>query len=375
MKKRISLLLLTIISLVSCKESHRDLKDGLYAEIETNKGTILVQLEFEKTPVTVANFITLAEGKNTFVNEEYKGKKFYDGLKFHRVIADFMIQGGDPLGDGTGDTGYKFKDEITDLKFDKEGLLAMANSGPGTNSSQFFITHNATPWLDGLHTIFGHVVNDGMKTVNTIAQDDSILSITIIRNGEAAKKFDAVKIFNDFFANEAENLKNQAAKDLENQKIYAEKYKAIIASKVSDFKKIKSESIKTKSGLEYKITQKGNGKKAAKGAPIYIHYAGFLEDGTLFDSSIESVATAFGKFDQRRADANQYIPIPFQAGQKEGMIPGFIEGLEYLSFGDKAVLFIPSRLAYGEAGAGGVIPPNANIIFEVQLLEKMPQNQ
>lgn len=372
MKKTISVLLLAMVSLLSCKESHRELKDGLYAEIETNKGTILVQLEFEKTPVTVANFITLAEGKNSFVNEEYKGKKFYDGLKFHRVIPDFMIQGGDPLGDGTGDTGYKFKDEITDLKFDKEGLLAMANSGPGTNSSQFFITHTATPWLNGLHTIFGHVMNGGMTTVNSIAQDDTIISITIIRNGEAAKKFDAVNVFNDFLDHEAENLKIQAAQDLENKKKYAEKYQAIITEKVNSFKKIKAEGTKTKSGLVYKIIQKGTGKKAPKGAPIYIHYAGFLEDGTLFDSSIESVANAFGKFDQRRADANQYTPIPFHAGQKEGMIPGFIEGLEYMSFGDKAVLFIPSHLAYGEAGAGGVIPPNANIIFEVQLLEKMP---
>jgi len=109
------------------------------------------------------------------------------------------------------------------------------------------------------------------------------------------------------------------------------------------------------------------------GANIYIHYAGFLENGTLFDSSIEAVSKAFGKYDANRAAQGGYQPIPFQAGRKDGMIPGFIEGIEKLSFGDKAVIFIPSKLGYGEAGAGGVIPPNANIIFEIELLESLPQ--
>jgi cyclophilin family peptidyl-prolyl cis-trans isomerase len=369
MKKRISLLVIVIATLFSCNDTHNNLPDGLYAEIETNKGIILVALEFEKTPITVANFVTLAEGNNPFVNEDFKGKPFYDGLKFHRVIPEFMIQGGDPLGNGSGDTGYKFKDEITNLKFDKEGLLAMANSGPGTNSSQFFITHNETPWLNGLHTIFGHVVENGMETVNTIAQDDQIKTISIIRKGEAAKKFNALSVFNNFFKTESEHLKTQAALNAENLKKYAEKYKSVIESKASYFKALKAEATTSKTGLQYKITQKGNGKKPSNGAEIFIHYAGFLEDGTLFDSSIESVANAFGKFDHNRANANQYTPIPFQAGKKDGMIPGFVEGLEKMSFGDKAVLFIPSNLAYGEAGAGGIIPPNANIIFEVELLE------
>ena len=373
MKKRISVLLIVIATIISCKDAHSNLKDGLYAEIVTNKGTILAQLEFEKTPITVANFVTLAEGNNSYVNEQFKGKPFYNNLKFHRVIPDFMIQGGDPLGDGTGDTGYKFKDEITDLKFDQGGLLAMANSGPGTNSSQFFITHKETPWLNGLHTIFGHVIENGMETVNAIVQNDDIKSITIIRKGEAAKKFDAVKVFSNFFANEAENLKNQSKIEAENNKIYNEKYKPVIEAKVASFAALKATSVTTKSGLQFKIIKKGSGKKPVNGASIYIHYAGFLEDGTLFDTSIEAVANAFGKFDQRRADANQYTPIPFQAGKKDGMIPGFIEGIENISFGDKAILFIPTRLGYGEAGAGGVIPPNANIIFEIELFENMPK--
>ncbi len=374
MKKRIVLLFLAIASLYSCKEEHNNLPDGLYADIETNKGTIIVQLDYKKAPITVANFVTLAEGKNEFVtNENLKNRPFYDGLKFHRVIADFMIQGGDPLGTGSGDTGYKFKDEFSDLRFDKGGVLAMANNGPTTNSSQFFITHVETPWLDGKHTIFGHVVEKGMEVVNAIKQDDYMVKVTIIRNGDDAKKFDAVKTFRDYFTVESENQKKKLALEAENKKIFDAKYKVVRDAKVAALKALKAKAIKSKTGLEYVITKKGNGKKPTNGQNVYIHYAGFLEDGQLFDSSIESVCQTFGTFDANRAAQNGYQPIPFQAGRKDGMIPGFIEGLEKLSFGDKAVLFIPSKLGYGEAGAGGVIPPNANIIFEIELLESNPQ--
>lgn len=373
MKKQIFLFLSVVILFCSCKDEHSKLPDGLYADIETSKGNIIVQLDFEKAPITVANFVSLAEGKNTFVSEQFKGKHFFDGLKFHRVIKDFMIQGGDPLGNGSGDTGYKFRDEISDLQFDKGGILAMANSGPGTNSSQFFITHVATPWLNGKHTIFGHVVENGMEVVNKVEQDDFIKTITIIQKGEKAKKFDAIKIFTDFFTHEAENLKKQALIDAENKKVYDAKYKAVKEQKIAYFEAIKKTATKSNSGLRYKIISKGAGKKPVDGATLFIHYSGFLENGELFDSSIADVATAFGKFDQRRCDAKQYIPIPFEAGRKDGMIPGFIEGLSKMSFGDKAVLFIPSNLAYGAQGAGGVIPPNASIIFEVELLEAMPK--
>lgn len=353
MKKRVLLLLIVATTFFSCKDKYSDLPDGLYAEIVTSKGDIILELEYEKTPVTVANFVSLAEGKNTFVDEKFKGKPFYNGLKFHRVLQNFMIQGGDPLGNGSGDTGYKFKDEITDLKHDAPGILSMANSGPATNSSQFFITHVETPWLDGKHTVFGHVVGNGMETVNKIVQDDTIVSITIIRKGESAKKFDAVKVFSDYFTNEARNIK--AVKD----------------EKVAYLTQNKANSTKTKTGLQYIITKKGSGKKPINGDNIQLHYAGFFEDGTLFDSSIEAVAKQFGKYDQMRAAQGGYSPLPFQAGRKDGMIPGFIEGIEQLSYGDKAILFIPSNLAYGEAGAGGgIIPPNANLIFEIELLEQ-----
>jgi cyclophilin family peptidyl-prolyl cis-trans isomerase len=370
MKKSIVFALLLLASLYSCKEEKNNLPDGLYAQIETNKGIIIVQLDYEKAPITVANFITLAEGKNEFItNENLKNRPFYDGLKFHRVIKDFMIQGGDPLGTGSGDTGYKFKDEFSDMRFDKGGVLAMANNGAATNSSQFFITHLETPWLEGKHTIFGHVVEKGMEVVNKIEQGDAMLKITIIRNGEAAKKFDAVKTFHDYFAVESENQKNKLAQEA----ISNAKYKGVYDQKIADFATLKAKVITTPTGLQYFITKKAGGKKPSAGANIFIHYAGFLENGTLFDSSIEEVCKTFGKYDANRAAQNRYQPIPFQAGRKDGLIPGFIEGIEQLSFGDKAVIFIPSKLGYAEAGAGGVIPPNANIIFEIELLEKMPQ--
>tara|TARA_R110000868_G_scaffold1781_3_gene14228 strand:+ start:2993 stop:4117 length:1125 start_codon:yes stop_codon:yes gene_type:complete len=370
MKKSILFVLLVIATLTSCKDENSNLPDGLYAKIETSKGTIILALDYKQAPITVANFVTLAEGKNDFVtNENLKGKPFFNGLKFHRVIKDFMIQTGDPLGTGSGDGGYKFKDEFNDLRFDKGGIMAMANNGPATNSSQFFITHVATPWLDGKHTIFGHVVENGMEVVNKIEQNDFIKSVTIIRNGEAAKKFNAVKTFFNYFSIESENQKKKMEIDAQNKKAYNEKYKDVREDKVKYFNALKSKAIKTSTGLKYVITKKSGGKKPEKGSTLYIHYAGFLEDGQLFDSSIENVAQTFGKYDQNRANQGGYQPIPFQAGKKDGMIPGFIEGLDKLSLGDKAILFIPSHLAYGAGGAGDVIPPNANIVFEIELLD------
>ena len=370
MIKKIIFLALFAIAFTGCKDKYAALKDGLYAEIKTAKGDIIVQLEFEKTPVTVANFVSLAEGKNTFVSKEYKGKKLYNGLKFHRVIPNFMIQGGDPLGNGSGDTGYKFKDEITDLKFDNGGLLAMANSGPGTNSSQFFITHTETPWLDGKHTIFGHVVENGMETVNKIQQDNAIVSVTIIRRGEKAKRFDAVKIFSNYFATESENLKNQPKVQAEKDAAYQAKYKTVVDAKVAEIKNFIAAGTKTTSGLVYKIVKKGSENKPKDGSEIKIHYAGFFENGSLFDTSIESVAQTYGKFDEVRAAQNGYQPLPFEAGRKEGMIPGFLEALSLMNYGDKAIVYIPSNLGYGAAGAGnGVIPPNSNLIFEIEILK------
>ncbi len=357
--------------------------DGIFAEIETAKGKIVIQLEYQKTPITVANFISLAEGTNASVTDEkLKGKPFYNGLKFHRVIADFMIQGGDPQGNGSGGPGYAFKDEFTDAKFDKAGILAMANSGPKTNGSQFFITHKNTDWLTGKHTIFGYVIT-GQDVVNKIAQDDVINKITIVRKGAEAKKFDATKIFADYMANKsgddakdaaitAENQKKQAELEAQKKAEYLKTYAPVVAAKAKYLLDIKSKATETTTGLKYKITQAGTDRKPADGTNVYINYAGYLEDGSLFDSSIESVNKEFGKFDENRAKQNGYQPFPFPYGKKDGLIPGFLEGLSLLHFGDKALIFIPAKLGYGEKGAGNVIPPNSNIIFEIEMLETAP---
>jgi cyclophilin family peptidyl-prolyl cis-trans isomerase len=371
MIKKTLLLLLIVSTLFSCKkEEHADLSDGLYADIETSKGTITVQLEYTKTPITVANFVTLAEGKNTFVSDEFKNKPFFNGLKFHRVEPGFVIQGGDPLGNGTGGPGYAFTDEFTDLRHDKAGTLSMANSGPNTNGSQFFITHVPTPNLDGRHSVFGYVIKDGMKIVNTIAVNDEILSIKIIRKGEAAKKFDAVKIFNDYFKDEAANQKKQAALNAETKKKNEEKNAILMTAKVAEFDKLKATATKSTTGLVYKIIKNGNGKKPANETNIFVNYSGFYENGMLFDSSIKSVEESFGKFNQQKEMQGGYAPIPFKMGTKTGLIPGFIEGIEKLKIGDKAVLFIPSNLGWGEQGYGELIPPNTNVIFEIEMLEK-----
>jgi cyclophilin family peptidyl-prolyl cis-trans isomerase len=351
--------------------------EGIFATIVTSKGNIVLQLEYKKTPVTVANFISLAEGKNTFVSEKYKAKPFYDGLKFHRVIADFMIQGGDPLGTGSGEPGYSFKDEFNEMNFDKAGVLAMANSGPKTNGSQFFITHKETPWLNGKHTIFGQVTQ-GQDVVNKIVQDDVILKITIERKGTTAKAFNAPKVFADYYNNKAEDDKKQAAIDQENKKkqaaieaeakkAYQEKYADVIGAKKTYFATEKVTATTNPSGLVYKITQKGTGEKPKEGTTFYFNYAGYFEDGSLFDSSNPEVCKAYGKYDANRAAQNGYEVIPFEAGKKDGMIPGFVEALNQLSIGDKAIIYIPSSLAYGERGAGGVIPPNATLIFEIEI--------
>lgn len=353
-----SILLLSIFTLfTSCTKSYDNLKEGLYADIETAKGSMIVKLEFEKVPNTVANFVTLAEGKNPFVSEEFKGKPFYDGLKFHRVIGDFMIQGGDPNGDGSGGPGYKFKDEFhPDLKHSKAGILSMANAGPSTNGSQFFITHKETPWLDNMHTVFGEVV-EGLEVINTIAADDVIEKITIIRIGNAAKKFDAVKIFKNYYSSVAKEIKEAE-----------EKAKQIIENKAKEITTLKATGTKTKSGLIYQILKKGGDKKPSNGAQVFVNYAGYLENGQLFDTSYEEVAKLYGKFDQNRANQNGYAGYPATIGSLP-FIPGFNEGIEMMNYGDKVMLYIPSNLAYGQQGAGNAIPPNANIVFEVELLE------
>jgi FKBP-type peptidyl-prolyl cis-trans isomerase len=308
------------------------MNNGIYAKFNTTKGTILVNLEFEKTPGTVGNFVALAEG-NLENDIKSQGTPYYDGLKFHRVIPDFMIQGGCPQGTGTGNPGYKFDDEFhSDLKHDAPGKLAMANSGPATNGSQFYITHVPTPWLDGKHTVFGSVV-EGQEIVDAIAQGDEITSIEIIKVGEEAEAFQAVESFRTFEGSRDKRMAEEKAKQKELLDTVAAGYD------------------ETASGLRYQILQKGTGKKATKGAGVSVHYKGQLLDGTVFDSSYK-----------------RKQPIDFNVGLGQ-VIAGWDEGIQLLQVGDKARFVIPSDLAYGAAGAGGVIPPDATLIFDVELMD------
>ena len=307
------------------------MQDGLYAKFKTTKGDILVNLEYKKTPGTVGNFVGLAEG-NLENQAIPQGKPYYNGLKFHRVIADFMIQGGDPQGTGAGGPGYQFDDEIhPDLKHDGPGVLSMANAGPGTNGSQFFITHLETPWLDGKHTVFGKVV-EGQNVVNEVSQGDAIEEVEIIRVGGDAEGFNAVETFRQFNGAKAE--REAAAK---------KKAEELLEELATGFDK-------TDSGLRYQIIQKGDGAKAEKGNTVSVHYKGSLPDGTVFDSSYKR---------------NQPIDFPLGMGH---VIPGWDEGIALLQVGDKARFVIPPYLGYGERGAGGVIPPNATLIFDVELV-------
>ena len=355
-KKYILIILLTIN--FSCNMSQKNNDGVIYASIETNKGIIKTELFFNQTPVTVANFISLAEGNNKEVSDQYKGKKYYNGLTFHRVIPDFMIQGGDPTGTGSGSPGYNFKDEFVDeLKHDSPGTLSMANAGPGTNGSQFFITHKETPWLDGGHTVFGKVL-EGQNVVDKIEQGDSIVNVEIIRDGSGAKRFNAAKVFTNHFK-EDEKLKKDAEKKL--LKLKDE------VSKIHN--KLKNEANETETGLKYFINEKGDGDKVDESKVILTHYAVYFEDGNLLDTSILKVAEKYDMFDNRRAQGGGYSPIEAKVGPKDMMIQGFKEGLKLLNIGDKATLFLPYYLAYGETESRG-IPAKSNLIFEVEIVDQ-----
>ncbi|MFT7073163.1 peptidylprolyl isomerase [Patiriisocius sp. Uisw_017] len=308
------------------------MQDGIYAKITTEKGEILGKLTHDKTPGTVANFVALAEG-DLENKAKPQGTKYYDGLKFHRVIQDFMVQGGDPDGTGAGGPGYQFDDEFhPELTHDRPGIFSMANSGSGTNGSQFFITHVPTDWLDNKHTVFGHVI-EGQDIVDAITQGDTMQKVEIIRVGDEATNFNAVETFRDFSGSKAE--REAAAK-----KAQEDSMKDLVAG----FEK-------TESGLYFKHIQRGEGVKPTAGQTVAVHYNGMLPDGTTFDSSY------------KRGE-----PIEFPVGMGH-VIAGWDEGILLLNKGDKARFVIPSDLAYGEQGAGGVIPPNATLVFDVELME------
>ena len=350
------IILLISLIYIQCNEKFSHLDEGMYAQLNTNKGNILMKLTEDKTPNTVANFVSLAEGENRFVSENFKNKKFYNGIIFHRVIKDFMIQAGDPTANGSGGPGYRFNDEITDLKHDGSGILSMANAGKNTNGSQFFITHKETPWLDGKHTVFGKVV-EGLNVIDSIQQNDIINSLEIIRIGSDAKNFNAPEIFSNYFT------------DLEKMNVEIEERREIKRlDNIEIFDNLKKNLKKTQSGLSYIISKNGNGPKVSSTNKAKAHYAVYFENGNLLDTSILEVAESLFLVNEQKKAAGAYSPIVCDISPEAQMIQGFKEGLKFLKEGDEAFLFIPYQLAYGDKGVRG-IPPKSNLIFNVKIVE------
>ena len=331
------------ILILSTLDLSAQTQDGLYARITTNRGSILINLYYKEAPLTVCNFVGLAEGKikNT---AKPAGQPYYDGIKFHRVISkvngdaqDFMIQTGDPLGNGTGGPGYSFADEfVSSLKHTGPGVLSMANSGPATNGSQFFITIVATPWLDGKHTVFGKVI-EGQNIVDSTRQGDVMQKVEIIRVGKDAQKFVGDQ-------DQFEALKAEAVKKEEEARANANKeFDAWVMKTYPTAKR-------TSSGLFYVVEKEGTGEKALPGKTVAVHYKGAFVDGGVFDESYQ------------RGE-----PISFVLGTGR-VIKGWDEGIALMKVGSKYKLIIPYNLGYGEQGYPGAIPPRANLIFDTELM-------
>lgn len=362
--------LLLPLLLVACKSAkYPNLKDGLYADIQTNYGDMLAELYYKATPGTVANFVSLAEGTNTYVADSLKGKRYYDGTQSHRVIKNFMLQAGDRTATGEGDPGYKFADEFVDtLRYTRKGQLGMANSGPATNGSQFFITEVATDWLNFRHTIFGQVIQgedviSKITSVKTNAQDRPvdpvvIKKIEIVRVGKDAQKWDAPKVFDAFMKEQ-----NAKAQKLESQK---EKNLALMAEQ-------EAKAVAQPSGIKILKLNEGNGVKPQIGSDVLVNYAGFLRaTGDLFDTNIAEIAKENDAYDAARAADPQYgyIPYAWKYSPEVGLIAGFKEALLSMKVGDRVRVFIPSALAYGKQGFGnGVIPPDADLMFEIEIVD------
>lgn len=364
MKKMLLGLVVATLALSSCKSTkYADLGDGIFADIQTTQGDIVVKLYHDATPVTVANFVSLAEGNSPYVGENFKEKKYFDGLTFHRVMKDFMIQGGCPEGTGRGNPGYKFKDEFVDsLRHSSKGLLSMANSGPTTNGSQFFITHKETPWLDNKHTIFGEVVV-GIEVVDSIAnvkvsssnkpEEDVVMKqVVILRNGKEAKKFDAVQVMGDYF---------EEAKRLEAE------FKKLKEDTVAEFNAQFEKAEETNSGLRIFKIEEGTGEQPKIGQKVNVDYAGWImSSANLFDTSNLEVAEKFKQVNPGKRDQGGYTPFPMDYSPDAQLAAGFREGLLTMKVGDKVRLFIPPYLGYGDRDYGP-IPGGSTLVFDVEI--------
>ena len=374
--------ILLLLSSSSCQNKYPELGDGLFAEFATTKDTMVVQLFYKKVPLTVANFVALAEGTHPQLADSLKGKPYYNGTVFHRVIDQFMIQGGDPTATGMGGPGYKFGDEFDEtLKHDKPGVLSMANSGPATNGSQFFITEVPTPHLDNRHTVFGQVVK-GLEVQDSISnvavapgsnkplEDVEILAINIIRQGFGARGFDAAKTWEkELPLLEEKRLKKieEAKKEAERQKkIAEEKMEAAAAEILPVLEDYKSKATATDSGLlTYTITE-GNGEKPALGSVVKLYYEGYFTDGKLFSTNVKDIDLKCGTYNEQKEQRGLYNQMPMKFSADAQMIPGFKEGVLAMTKGQKSFFYLPSHLAYGENGRGP-IKPNSDLIFIVEL--------
>lgn len=362
MIKRLFLIVLIVVA--SCKSSnYPDLKDGLYADIQTSKGNILVQLEYENAPITVANFVSLAEGTNPYVTQRFAQKPFYDGLVFHRVVSDYIIQGGDPQATGAGGPGYQFEDEFPVnengdliLTHNKKGVLSMANGGFDTNGSQFFITQRATPNLDGVHSVFGSTLK-GQHVVDSIQEGDIMNKIEIIRIGNESKKFNAPRIFGNYFKKleEEAEIKDKMAKKAKLEFLELKKTYEANADSLD-------------SGLKVYHMVKGDGEKPKMGSVVSVFYSGYFTSGDLFTTNNKEVAELFLKYNPKLEARGGYNPKEMDYSADAELIPGFKEGLQKMNIGDKVMLFIPSHLAYGTQGRGP-IPPDTDLIFELEIVE------
>ena len=365
MKKLAFLFLFLSLAFASCQNKYPDLEEGVYAEFVTNKGTFVAKLFNEQTPLTVANFVSLSEGTNNMVDSVYKGKPFYDGLTFHRIIKDFMIQGGDPKGDGSGSPGYRFPDEFVDsLSHSKKGILSMANSGPGTNGSQFFITLKETPWLNGKHTIFGEIavgqeVVDSLGNSATTKPGDKPVDPVIV------KKVNIINTSNEKIVSFTEEMEKMEVVKKEREARIAK----IAEKAAAEFEEIKSKAEVLPSGVSIYFNKKGSGVKPKEGDKILMNYAGYLSNGTLFDSNVREKEEKFEMLNPAKVSGNGYVPVPSDYSKSARLIPGFREGLLMMDVGDLITLFVPASLGYAEQGAGDVIPPNSDLIFELEILE------
>ena len=359
----------------SCQDKYPDLEDGLYAEFVTTKGTMVAKLEFEKVPVTVASFVALAEGNHPLVKEDYQEKKYYNGITFHRVMNEFMIQGGDPTATGSGDPGFKFDDEFDlELKHDRPGILSMANGGPGTNGSQFFITEVPTPWLDNKHSVFGELVigldiQDSISNVkvdpaNKPIEDVIIKELNIIRIGLSAKTFNAPKEFTEGLPKLAEKLqimKEEARKKIEEKAALArEKF-------LKDNENLHGRIENFQTGISMIYTKESNGAKPNSTDYVLVYCAGYLTNGELFYTNWKDIAQKYGKYNEQMDQQGGYEPFPSIYNETANLVPGFKEALLNMNVGDKARVYIPSFLGYGERGSGP-IPPNTDLIFDIEIV-------